>query len=227
MKPRRILLPALFYIIGIVGCEAPFTVTITDADRVPNDPQPGPDRDPKPDPQPDLSVELGFWGAGDFGEGVEIDGLRIAELLYGVNGLVSIEASISNAGKGVATATTIRLYQSEDAAITTSDTEIWTATVPALAAGETHYQWTSNVPAEVAERYYETGEEHYWRPIVVSAPSAPGTVFYGLCVDAVPGEPEHPPPPHWTFGSNCSVFAVTADSRVPYWQSRVPFHHLR
>ena len=134
----------------------------------------------------------------------------------GRNGLISIEADISNVGQGDATATTVRLYQSADVVITASDSELWKAAVPALRAGETHYQWTRQVPEEVAERYnYAAGEERYWQPIVVSGPSSLGTVFYGLCVDPVPGEPE--PPPHWTFGSNCKVLPVTTDSRPPYW----------
>lgn len=104
-----------------------------------------------------------------------------------------ISTRIENYGFADAPATTVRLYQSDqsaDAAIAASDTVLWMAAVPALRAGET---WIGNVPD-----YYTVEEEEYWQERVekgdvvwnaaVMAPSAPGRVFYWLCVDPVPGE---------------------------------------
>ncbi len=72
---------------------------------------------------------------------------------------------LENEGKGPSAATTLRYYRSDDTTITTSDTEVGTKEVEALAAG-----------AIVHKR------------IDLTAPSTPGTYYYGSCVDAVPDE---------------------------------------
>ena len=81
-------------------------------------------------------------------------------------GSVSVEASVENDGDASSAATTLRFYLSTDATITTSDTEVGTAAVGALAAG------------------VRTGSHQ----VDVNAPSQPGTYYYGACVDAVTGE---------------------------------------
>ena len=76
----------------------------------------------------------------------------------------TLSATVRNAGDGESSATTLRYYRSTDATITTSDMVDGTADVGALAASGTSEQ-----------------------SISLTAP-APGTYYYGACVDAVAGE---------------------------------------
>ena len=78
-----------------------------------------------------------------------------------------LSATVRNAGSESSAATTLRYYRSTDATITTSDTEVGTAAVAELAASGSTSQ-----------------------SLDVSAPSTPGTYYYGGCVDAVTGESE-------------------------------------
>ena len=80
-------------------------------------------------------------------------------------GSFTLSATASNAGGGESAATTLRYYQSTDATITTSDTEVGTEAVAGLAASGSDSQ-----------------------SVELVAPSAPGTYHYGACVDAVAGE---------------------------------------
>ena len=64
-----------------------------------------------------------------------------------------------------ADSTTLRYYQSSDSTITTGDTEVGTDSVFRLDASESGDEWIS-----------------------LTAPSAPGTYYYGACVEAVSGE---------------------------------------
>ena len=78
----------------------------------------------------------------------------------------TLSATVRNAGDGASPSTTLRYYRSTDAAITTSDTSVGTATtVGALAIARTSSGSTS-----------------------LTAPSSSGTYYYGACVDAVTGE---------------------------------------
>ena len=81
-------------------------------------------------------------------------------------GTITLSAGVRNKGNESSAATTLRYYQSTDATITTSDTEVGTDTVEGLSAGAT----------------ISTGS------IAVTAPSSAGTYYYGVCLDAVPGE---------------------------------------
>ena len=74
-----------------------------------------------------------------------------------------LSATVSNAGDGESVATLLRYYRSTDATITTSDTEVGTDAVGALAASGTSAQ-----------------------SISLTAPA--GTYYYGACVDAVTDE---------------------------------------
>ena len=76
-----------------------------------------------------------------------------------------LDAGLRNEGTASSAATTLRYYQSTDATIDTSDTEVGTDDVAALAASER---------ASVAEE--------------LTAPETAGTYYYGACVDAVAGE---------------------------------------
>ena len=77
----------------------------------------------------------------------------------------TLSATVANEGGASAAATTLRYYRSTDATITTSDTEVGTDSVAGLAAAATSEQ-----------------------SVDLTAPSSPGTYYYGACVDAVTGE---------------------------------------
>ncbi|GEM_PF-4072305 len=88
--------------------------------------------------------------------------------LYGLHpgGTFRLWAGVRNAGSGDALATTLRYYRSTDATISTSDTEVGTDAVKALAA---------------SGKQTVGGDTR-------TAPSTTGTYYYGACVDAVAGE---------------------------------------
>ena len=86
----------------------------------------------------------------------------------------TLSATVRNAGDEASAATTLRFYRSTDATITTSDTEVGTDAVAALAASGTSSQL-----------------------VILTAPSTPGTYYYGACVDAVAGESD--------TSNNCSL----------------------
>ena len=77
----------------------------------------------------------------------------------------TLSATVRNEGSEPSAATTLRYYRSTDATITTSDTEMATDAVATLAASG-----SSSLSLDV------------------SAPSTPGTYYYGACADAVAGE---------------------------------------
>ena len=77
----------------------------------------------------------------------------------------TVSATVSNTGTRFSEATTLRYYRSTDAAITRSDTEEGTATIPGLDAGGTNSL-----------------------SIALAAPASPGIWYYGACVDTVTGE---------------------------------------
>ena len=109
----------------------------------------------------------------------------------------TLGATVRNQGDGSSAATTLHYYRSDDATVSTSDTEVGTdAAVRGLAAG--------SASAE---------------SINLTASSDAGTYYYGACVDAVTGESD--------TGNNCSaavsitVAAVTppgaGDVNKIYW----------
>ena len=77
----------------------------------------------------------------------------------------TLAVAVRNDGDGAAAATTLRYYQSTDATITTADTVVGTAAVAGLAAAGSSSE-----------------------SVEISAPSIPGTYYYGACVDAVADE---------------------------------------
>ena len=80
-------------------------------------------------------------------------------------GTFTLSATVRNDGSESAAATTLRYYRSTDATITTADTQVGTDTVVQLAASGTSSESVS-----------------------LTAPSTPGTHYYGACVDAVTDE---------------------------------------
>ena len=79
---------------------------------------------------------------------------------------VTLSATVLNRGDASSPATRVRFYRSSDSTISASDTPVGTARdTGSLSAG--------------ARRSVSTG---------TTAPSSPGTYYYGACVDRVPGE---------------------------------------
>ena len=79
-----------------------------------------------------------------------------------------ISATVLNRGDAAAQATTLRYYRSSNATINASDTSVGTDPVSALAAGRSSLESVS-----------------------VTAPTQPGTYYYGACVEPVNGETAH------------------------------------
>ena len=77
----------------------------------------------------------------------------------------TLSVAIHNRGKAPAPPTTVRYYLSTDSTITNDDTEVGTGTVSELAAPSTTFKL-----------------------IRLTAPSSPGTYYYGACVQPVSGE---------------------------------------
>ena len=100
-------------------------------------------------PQPDLVVELP----------------AVSDASPAAGASFSFSVTLRNAGDGDAAATTLSVYRSDDAAITSSDEQVGAAAVPALAA-------STSSPASVE----------------LIAPSSSGTYYYGACVHAVAEE---------------------------------------
>ena len=94
---------------------------------------------------------------------VSVIGINIAGVYTGET--FRLDAGLRNEGAAASAATTLRYYQSTDATIDTTDTEVGTYDVAALAA---------------SERASVTGE--------LTAPDTAGMYYYGACVDAVAGE---------------------------------------
>ena len=106
---------------------------------------------------------------------------------FPAGGSFRLSAVVQNYGDGASEATTLRYYRSTDATITSSDTSEGTAAVPGLAISRSSLQ-----------------------SVDLTAPSSPGTYYYGACVDAVPNESD--------TTNNCSSVWVTVsepEQRAP------------
>ena len=98
-------------------------------------------------------------------------------------GSLNLRATVRNVGDAGAAATTLRYYRSSDASIATSDAEVGTDAVGALAAG-----------ADGAGS------------LTLNAPTTSGTYYYGACADAVPEETN-------TANNCSAAIAVTVEGR--------------
>ena len=98
-------------------------------------------------------------------------------------GSLNLRATVRNVGDAASSSSTLRYYRSLDASISTSDAELGTDAVGALAAG-----------ADGAGS------------LTLSAPTTPGTYYYGACADAVADESD--------TSNNCSA-AVALTVREP------------
>ena len=97
----------------------------------------------------------------------------------------TLRATVRNRGGGQSASTTLRYYRSSNATISRSDTQVGTDSVGGLPASRTSAE-----------------------SISLTAPSSPGTYYYGACVDSVAGESD--------TGNNCSSgVAVTVSGEDP------------
>ena len=112
----------------------------------------------------------------------EMPSVSQAELTAGADFTLSV--TVRNRGDGVAADTTLRYYRSDDAAISNSDTEVGSDQISGLAAMERTAQ-----------------------SIPLTAPSEPGTYFYGACVVAVANES--------TTSNNCTDGGAVNVRREP------------
>ena len=112
------------------------------------------------------SVAITVAGGGDAGApDLIVESPSVSESEVSPGGTFTLGATVRNRGDGAAAATTLRYYRSDDASISSGDTEVGTDAVAGLAAG-----------ANGAES------------ISLTAPSDAGTYYYGACVDSVSGE---------------------------------------
>ena len=101
-------------------------------------------------------------------------------------GSFTLNATVRNQGNAASAFTTLRYYQSADSAITTGDTEVGVDSVSRLDASE-------------------SGDES----VNLNAPYAPGTYYYGACVDSVSDESD--------ATNNCSggITVTVGEAPVP------------
>ena len=97
---------------------------------------------------------------------------------------VRLRATVRNQGTGRSDSTTLRYYQSSDTSISAADTELDSDYVSRLSASRTGPEW-----------------------VYVTAPSTPGTYYYGACVEAVPDEAD--------TTNNCSAAVAITVGAAP------------
>ena len=102
-----------------------------------------------------------------------VTSVRVSDTTVSPGERFTLSATLRNRGTGASTATTLRYYRSSNNSISANDTQVGTDSVSRLGANR-------------------TGDES----ISLSAPTSPGTYYYGACVDTVTDESD--------TGNNCS-----------------------
>ena len=103
------------------------------------------------------------------------------DLRVGLGGTLTKWTSVENAGGGASAPTTVRFLLSlDDKTVTASDTTVATVDIPSVRPGTRSGRVDGNIPA----------------------PANPGWYYYGVCVDAVPGETN--------TGNNCLEYGTVA-----------------
>ena len=113
-----------------------------------------------------------------------VDPPTVSESAPAAGARFTLSATVRNQGSGASGSTTLRYYQSADSTITAGDTEVGTDSVFGLAASG-------------------SGDES----ISLTAPSTPGTLHYGACVDSVSGETD--------TNNNCSPAVTVTVGAAP------------
>ena len=127
-----------------------------------------------------VTVTVGAGPAPD----LVVDAPTVSESAPVAGARFTLSATVRNQGAARSDSTTLRYYQSTDSTITTGDTEVGTDPVFGLAASR-------------------SGDES----ISLTAPSTPGTYYYGACVDEVSGEID--------IQNNCSVAVTVTVGAAP------------
>ena len=110
---------------------------------------------------PSVTVTVGAAPAPD----LVVDTPTVSESAPAAGARFTLNATVRNQGAARSASTTLRYYQSTDSTITSADTEVGTDSVFGLAVSR-------------------SGDES----ISLTAPSTPGTYYYGACVDALSDE---------------------------------------
>ena len=127
-----------------------------------------------------VTVTVGAAPAAD----LVVDAPTVSENAPAAGARFTLSATVLNQGAARSDSTTLRYYQSTDSTITTGDTEVGTDSVFGLAASR-------------------GGDES----ISLTAPSTPGTYYYGACVDEVSGETD--------TTNNCSLAVTVTVGAAP------------
>ena len=127
-----------------------------------------------------VTVNVGAAPAPD----LVVDAPTVSESAPAAGGRFTLNATVRNQGNGRSDPTTLRYYQSADATISAADTEVDTDYVSRLNAAGSGAEFLS-----------------------LTAPSAPGTYYYGACVDSVTGETD--------TSNNCSVAVTVTVGAAP------------
>ena len=125
-----------------------------------------------------LVVESGGGTAPD----LVVESPEVSSSTVAPEGSFTLSATVRNQGAEQSASTALRYYRSSDSTISTSDLEVGTDSVPELPGG---VGWAESIR--------------------LTAPSSPGTHYYGACVESVSEESD--------TGNNCSAgVSVTVES---------------
>ena len=113
-----------------------------------------------------------------------VDPPTVSESAPAAGARFTLSATVRNQGSGASAFTTLRYYQSTDSTITSGDTEAGTDSVSSLGASR-------------------SGDES----VSLTAPSTPGTYYYGACVDALSDESD--------TTNNCSAAVTVVVDAAP------------
>ena len=122
--------------------------------------------------------------------------VELSDSTLAPGGSFTLEATVSNQGKGTARPTTLRGYRSANASISTNDTEIGSIQVGSLRANAA-----------------ETQQIHLTVPLAV------GTYYYGVVVDSVGNESN-------TANNNSAGVALTVENLAPVASGTLPAQTL-
>ena len=112
----------------------------------------------EPPSEPDTEIEAE-------GPDLIIESVRVNNTTVTAGDQFRLDAVIRNQGKAASGAATIRFYRSSDETISTVDTQVNRASLPAVAVNATRNKW-----------------------VLLTAPNAAGVYYYGVCVDGVADE---------------------------------------
>ena len=121
------------------------------------------------------AVRITVTGGGTSGPDLVVESPRSTETSVAPRGTFRFAATVINRGRDRSNVTTLRYYRSTDSRITTADTQVGTDRIGGLSGSG-----SAQARPSIGQR----------------APQAPGTYYYGACVDPVSGESN--------TGNNCS-----------------------